>query len=134
MIRQRLTITSGQMAAILGLERFLSAHGLILVCPQCVQDGQPHLDTQNTTDAPEWKIDCACRERRSPNVAVRAMDADGTLLASADQILAPIRLAVRCATWRCVRHPIEIDHTPTTTILRCRCAKTTLHPPTPIVH
>jgi hypothetical protein len=126
MIRPRLTLTTQQMAAILGLENVLQASALILTCPFCAQEGHAQLDTDNTRDATEWKIDCSCRERRFLKTAVKAMDADGALMAAADQILAPIRLAVRCGQSRCLLHPLDVEHTPTHTILRCRCAKTTL--------
>ena len=134
MIKPRLTLTTPQMAAILGLENVLQATGLILTCPICAQEGHAQLDTDNTRDATEWKIDCACRERRFIRTAVKAMDADGALMAAADQILTPIRLAVRCPYSRCVLHPLEVEHTPASTVVRCHCAKTTLRILSPTVH
>lgn len=130
-LKQRLTITETQIAAILGLENLLHASGLILICPNCLADGDPFLTTENTPTASEWKIDCGCRERRILRTAVPdPMDADGNLMAAAEAILAPLRLSVRCPERRCIASPLEIERTPDTVIVRCHCAKTTLRPPT----
>lgn len=134
-IKQRLTLTAMQLGTIVGLEQFLQAHRLILACPRCVADGDLFLDTDNSPYAQEFKVDCQCRERRiHASDARQALDADGDLIASAENILKPVSLSIRCAERKCVSHPIEIERTPTSTILRCRCAKTTIHNPTRIRH
>lgn len=133
--RQRLSISRVQIAAILGLENFLQAHGFILVCPRCLSDGDPFLHTDNTREAGELKIDCQCKERRiDASDLQRPMDADGGLIAAADSILSPLGLAVRCPERKCINHPIEIERTKESTVIRCRCAKTTLRPPQTILH
>jgi hypothetical protein len=134
-VKQRLTLTGGQIAAILGLENVVKATGLVIVCPHCAAEGDPFVDTDNSPSAPEWKIDCRCRERRiKASEVTRPMDADGDLVAQADEILKPVSLSVRCPQQKCINHPLEIERTPTATIIRCRCAKTTLHPPNHRVH
>ncbi len=126
-VRQRLTASAAEIGTILGLENVLSATGLILTCPQCANDGFPALDTENDPRQQEWKIDCQCRERRLARSDMRGIfDSDADLLATADQTLRPLRLTVRCPEPRCLRHPIEIERTPTSTIIRCHCAKSTL--------
>jgi hypothetical protein len=134
-LKQRLTFTTVQIAAVLGLESLVQAAGLILVCPRCLSEGDPFLKTDNGPHSQELKIDCGCRERRIAASDVgRAMNADGDLIAAAEQILGPISLAVRCPERKCVTHPLEIERSETGTIVRCRCAKTTLHPPRPQRH
>ena len=135
MIRQRLTITGPQISAILGLERLIQATGLILVCPRCLEDGDASLETDNTPGQAEFKIDCGCRERRiAARDLVVAMDADGDLAVQAEAMLAPLSLSLRCPDRRCLRHPLDIEQTPDHTILRCRCAKTTLRLLPSVVH
>lgn len=134
-VKQRITITAAQIAAILGLESLVQAAGLVLVCPRCVSEGDASLSTDNGPHSQVFKIDCGCRERRMPAADVtHVMDADGTLMSAADQILQPLSLAVRCPERRCVAHPLEIERTETSTIVRCRCAKTTLRPPASRLH
>jgi hypothetical protein len=134
-VKQRHVLTGAQIAAILGLENLVKATGLVIVCPRCTAAGDPFVDTDNDPNALEWKIDCNCRERRilAKNVT-RPLDADGDLIAQADEMLAPVSLSVRCPQKRCINYPLDIERTPTNTIIRCRCAKTTLHPPTLRVH
>jgi hypothetical protein len=133
--KQRHVLTGAQIAAILGLEELVKATGLVIVCPHCTAEGDPFVDTDNDPQAAEWRIDCGCRERRilAKNVT-RPMDADGDLIAQANEILKPVSLTLRCPQKKCLNHPLEIERTPTTTIVRCRCAKTTLHPPNLRVH
>jgi len=133
--KERLMLSGAQVAAILGLENIVLATGLVIVCPRCTADGDPTVVTDNSPDEPVWKIDCRCKERRIlAKDVTRPLDADGDLIAQAESILAPVGLSVRCPQRRCLPYPLEIERTPTVTIVRCRCAKTTLHPPTRTVH
>lgn len=127
LVKQRLTASAADIGTILGLEHVLQATGLILTCPQCASEGFPALETDNQPSQPEWKIDCQCRERRLARSDMRGIfDSDGELLATADQTLKALRLTVRCPERRCLRHPLAIERTPTSTIIRCQCAKSTL--------
>lgn len=133
--KERVMLSNAQIAAILGLENIVQATGLVIVCPRCTAEGDPTVETDNTPDAQVWKIDCRCRERRVLKKDVtRVMDADGDLIAQAEAILAPVSLSIRCPQKRCIQYPLEIERTPTFTVVRCRCAKTTLHPPKRTVH
>ncbi len=135
MIKQRQGFTPAQISAILGLEAIIHATGLTLICTRCLADGFRGLDTDNDPNAAEFKIDCQCRERRVNAADVgRAMDADGDLIAHADEMLRPLSLSVRCPDRRCITHPLEIEHTPEGTIIRCHCAKTTLRLLPSLVH
>lgn len=133
-VKQRVTISPIQIACILGLEHILTPHQLILTCPRCASDGKPVLETDNDPNAPIWKIDCGCMERRIQRAVWKAMDADGELIANADQILQSIRLSVRCGERRCVRHAMDIYRLNGQVVAACRCAKTTFRPSQTTVH
>lgn len=134
-VKQRITLTPVQVAAILGLDDFLRQHGLILCCPHCTDEGHALLDTENDPRGSQWKIDCRCRERRfDPADATRPADANGNLLMQMERILGPARLAIRCGQRKCVRLPMEIARDKEKVVLTCRCAKTTVHPPSQTVH
>jgi hypothetical protein len=134
-VKQRISLTPEQLSAILGLDDFLRRHGLILCCPNCTDDGHALLDTENDPHARQWKIDCRCRERRFLVAdARRPADADGNLLMRVSRMLEPARLAIRCAQRKCVQQPLEIVRDKENVILTCRCAKTTVRPPTQTVH
>lgn len=133
--KQRLTISGVQMAAILGFENLTKATGLVLVCQNCLSEGDPFLQTDNDPLSREWKIDCQCKERRIATMdAPNAMDATGDLMAQLPQIVQSLGLVVRCPERKCVNHALEIERTEKNTIVRCRCAKTTLRPPSQIHH
>ena len=123
----RMTMTPYQIGAILGLERLVQATGLVIICPTCLREGFGQLDTNNDPRAEEWRIDCRCRERRiSTKRLSQSHDADGDLIAQADDLLRPLSLSVRCPQRSCLPYPLDIDRRDTTTIIRCHCAQTTL--------
>lgn len=128
-------MTPMQIAAILGLEALMQATGLVILCPRCLSEGFGMLDTDNAPGNAIWKMDCRCRERRVKVAEVgRPLDADGELLANADQILAPLSLVIRCPEKTCIQHPLEIERGLDATIVRCRCAKSTIRLQRPLVH
>lgn len=128
-------LTPLQTSAILGLNTLVEATGLVILCPRCLRDGFGMVDTDNDPHAPVWKMDCQCCERRMDTATVtRALDADGDLMANAEQILAPLSLTVRCPEKKCIQHPLEIERRTDATVIRCRCAKTTLRIQRPLVH
>lgn len=133
-VKQRLVLSGVQTAALLAIEDLMQKSGLVVLCPRCAAEGHLTLQTNNAPDMVEWKMDCLCRERRMyPSEAAHVMDADGDLMSEIDAILAPVSLAVRCPYPRCVQRPLEVERSEKETILRCRCAQTTIptnHRPT----
>lgn len=129
-IRQRVNVEPAQTGVLVGLQAMLEASGLILVCPRCLADGQSHLSGDVDVTRPIWHLTCGCKERvMERHDARRPFDADGDLIASADTVLAPLSLSVRCPESRCVTHPLEIERTAAGVVVRCRCAKTTFRTP-----
>ena len=130
--RPRLHLEPAQTSVIVGLQPMLDASGLILVCPKCLSEGGSHLQGDADVTIPVWRLECGCTVRVLERCdATRPFDADGDLMASADTVLKPLSLAVRCPEPRCVRHPLDIERTPAGVTVRCRCAKTTFRTPTP---
>jgi hypothetical protein len=130
--RPHLHLEPAQTGVVVGLQAMLDAAGLILVCPRCLSEGGSHVIGDVDVTRPVWRLECGCTirvlERKD---AIRPFDADGDLIASADSVLRPLSLAVRCPEPRCVNHPLEIERTPAGVVVRCRCAKTTFKTPLP---
>lgn len=96
--RPTLAIQPAQLAVILGLETVLQQAGMVLCCPRCVRE---HNDLRLKTDnAPEdaiWKVNCRCRTRQIAKADAHApLEPSGHLIVLADELLAPLSLAVRC--------------------------------------
>ena len=131
--RPRLKLEPAQTGVVVGLQSMIDAAGLILVCPKCLSEGGSHVQGDVDVTKPVWRLECGCTVRVLERKDARTpYDADGDLIASADTVLRPLSLAVRCPEPRCVKHPLEIERTPLGVIARCRCAKTTFRTPTPI--
>lgn len=132
-ILQRINVEPAQTGVIVGLQAMLEAAGLILVCPRCLADGGSNVTGDVDVTRPLWHLNCGCKERvMDRNDARRPFDADGDLMASADTVLQPLSLSVRCPERRCVKHALEIERTAAGVVVRCRCAKTTFRTLSPI--
>ena len=130
-MRQHVTVEPNQTSLIVSLQPMLQASGFILVCPECQAAGVSTVTGDVAVDTPVWHLTCGCRDRvMARQDARRPFDADGELIASADTVLQPLRLSVRCPEATCVRHPLEITRVEKGMEVRCRCAKTTFRPPT----
>jgi len=134
--KPRLKMSPIQMSYVMSLDHLVTAHGLTLVCARCAREGDFRLDVANDTDDLEWKIDCACRERRiaRADVPTKLQDATGDLLANAEKMLEDLSLSIRCLEPSCIRHPMETYRQAQDVIVACRCAKTTFHPVRQTVH
>lgn len=125
-ILQRVNVEPNQTNLIVSLQSMLQAAGLILVCPDCQAEGKSEVTGDVAADTPVWHLNCGCRERLMERKDARHLfDADGELMASAETVLQPVRLSVRCPEPRCVRHPLEMTRVEKGMEVRCRCAKTT---------
>jgi hypothetical protein len=115
-------MSRAQVGLVMGLESILHAAGLVLVCPKCVADGHPDLDTNNAQDDEIWKIDCRCRRRRIARTESR-MVASGWLLLMVDDLLRPLSLDVRCPSERCRTKPLTIRQSANglTVTVNCHC-------------
>jgi hypothetical protein len=134
-IRQRINVDPSQVGVIVGLQPMLDASGLILICPRCQAEGGSHIAGNADVTLPTWSLTCDCTERiLERRHAARAFDATGDLIASADTVLQPLRLAVRCPEFRCVTHPLTIERGPAGVSVRCHCANTTFRTPTPTIN
>lgn len=133
---REIVMEPSQTSVIVSLQAMLDASGLILVCPQCLRErGTSHLHGDVAVDAPRWNLTCDCANRIMERRHARhPYDADGDLMASADTVLAPIRLAVRCPKFHCLHHPLEMERTSKGLLVRCHCAKTTFPILSQIVH
>jgi hypothetical protein len=130
--RTRIHLEPAQTAMLVPLQGMLAAAGLILVCPQCLSEGGSHLSGDVASDQAVWKLECACTVRvMERKDAVKPFDADGDLIASANTVLNPVKLMVRCPQRACLRHPIEVERGERGVIVRCQCAKTTFRQPLP---
>jgi hypothetical protein len=125
-ITPRLTLTSPQVALILGVERICQAAGLWLVCPVCAEQRgtYKHLLTRNGTQDHWWKVDCPCTERRFQRSHLQhTMTPDGALLLLAETLLPSARLAVRCPTKAtgCLTTPLAVTQEVDGVTARCQC-------------
>ncbi len=130
--RTRVHLEPAQTSMIVALNSMLDASGLILVCPQCLSEGGSNLSGDVDVKSAVWKLECACTVRvMERKDAARPFDADGDLIASANTVLQPVKLMVRCPERTCVRYPLEFERADAGMIVRCRCAKTTFRHPRP---
>lgn len=125
-----------QTSVIAALQSMLNASGLILACPHCLRErGHSHVRGDVYVTHPRWNLTCDCANRIMERRHARhPYDADGELMASAQTVLEPVRLTVRCPESSCLRHPLEMERTQTHLVVRCRCAKTRFPFLSQIVH
>lgn len=132
--RPRVKVEPAQTSVIVALQAMLDASGLILVCPDCLSDGGSNLQGDATVASAVWKLECACTVRvMERKDAMRPFDADGDLMASANTVLQPLKLTVRCPEASCVHRPLEMERTDSGLVVRCQCAKTTFRTPRPVL-
>lgn len=133
-IRTRRILTPTQTSVLVALNRMLEAARLILACPRCLLNGGSKIEGTVSASQAHWSLNCDCTERQMSRADVREMDADAELFASAEDVLRPLSLVIRCAEARCVTQPLELERAADGLIVRCPCAKTTFRLTRPTLH